>query len=234
MMNFTPYILPVALALVLLILMKLQANAARKALRATEERMAALELQLADREADDGAQSLKQQLANTENNLRAELGKISEEKDLKITQLQEDLRSTLNSFMDATENKLAESDASAKARNEEVIEKVTTLLRQAIRKPEQKNEETPPPPARPAVSPMHEKAKRLARLIVSDIVLYNQQAVEEGVKKGTFEEVMAHEIQEAKKLYESRVPEEIRSKTNYLDEAFAALIERKKKELNIS
>lgn len=232
-MNFTPYILPVALALVLLILMKLQAHGARKALRSAEERIEALEQLLANREADDGTQALKQQLANTENDLRMELGKISEEKDLKITQLQEDLRSTLNSFMEATENKLAESDESAQARNKEVIEKVTTLLRQAIRKPDQ-NKEEKPAPARPAVSPMHEKAKRLARLIVSDIVLYNQEAVEKGVRNGTFEEVMAHEIQEAKKLYESRVPEEIRNKTNYLDEAFAALIERKKTELDIA
>jgi len=314
-MNFAPYFLPVVLALILLILMKLQANASRKALHAAEERVQALEQQLASRETDEGSQDLKQLLVNTENDLREELRKteermqaleqqpasretgegsqdlkqllvntendlreelrkteermqaleqqlasretgegsqdlnrepsetvnsireeivkISEEKDLKIVQLQEDLRSALDSFMRATGKKLEESEAAAKARGEEVIEKVTTLLRQAVRKPEKKKEEEPPP-ARPAVSPMHEKAKRLARLIVSDIVLYNQAAVEEGVKNGTFTDVMAHEIQEAKKLYASRIPEEIRSKTNYLDDAFAALIEQKKRELNIS
>ena len=213
-MNFAPYILPVALTVVLLILMRLQANSAKKAIRIAEEQLHALE----------------QKLASAESDLREEIRKSGEEKDLKITQLHEDLRTALNSFMETTGKKLAESEAVAKTQNEQVIEKVTALLRQTVRKPELKKEE--PVPQQQSVSPMHEKAKRLARLIVSDIVLYNQAAVEDGIRNGNFFEVMSHDIQEARNLYASRVPEEIRQETNYLDEAFNNLIEQKKREIS--
>lgn len=214
MMNIAPYILPVALTVVLLVLMRLQANSAKKATRNVAEQL----------------NTLEQKLASIESGLKEEIRKGSEEKDLKITQLHEDLRSALNSFMETTGRKLAESETAVKAQNEQVIEKVTGLLRQTVRKPEQKSEE--PAPQRPSVSPLHEKAKRLARLIVSDIVLYNQAAVEEGIRNGNFFETMAHDVQEARNLYASRVPEEIRQDTTYLDDAFNDLIDRKKRELS--
>lgn len=216
MVNFAPYIIPVALALVLLILMRLQANSAKKAIRMAEEQLHALELKL----------------ASTERDLKEEIRKNGEEKDFKITQLHEDLRTALNSFMETTGKKLDESEAMAKAQNEQVIEKVTALLRQTVRKPDQSKEG--PIRQQPSVSPMHEKAKRLARLIVSDIVLYNQAAVEESIRNGNFFEVMSQDIQEARNLYISRVPEETRKETNYLDDAFNDLIDRKKRELSIS
>jgi len=213
-MNFAPYILPVALTVVLLILMRVQANSAKKAIRMAEEQLNALE----------------QKLASVESGLKEELRKNGEEKDLKIAQLHEDLRSTLNSFMKTTGRKLAENEAAVKAQNEQVIEKVTGLLRQTVRKPEQKTDE--PAPRRPSGSPLHEKAKRLARLIVSDIVLYNQAVVEESIRNDTFFEAMSHDVQEARNLYASRVPEEIRRDTTYLDDAFNDLIERKKREFS--
>jgi hypothetical protein len=215
-MNFTPYILPVALTIILLILMRLQASSAKKAILLTEERLNALE----------------QKLANAESAIKEEVRKNGEEKDLKIAQLHEDLRASLQSFMEGTGKKLAENEALVKTQNEQVIEKVTALLRQTVRRPEQKKEESVP--QRPAVSQIHEKAKRLARLIVSDIVLYNQDAVEEGIRNNNFFEVMAHDIQEARNLYATRVPNEIRNETTYLDDAFADLIDRKKRELGIS
>ncbi len=216
MMNFAPYILPVALTVVLLILMRLQASSANKTIHKAQEQLHALE----------------QKLASTESDLKEEIRKSGEEKDLKISQLHEELRAALNSFMETTGKKLAESEAAAKTQNEQVIEKVTALLRQTVRKPEQKKEE--PTPQQPSVSPMHEKAKRLARLIVSDIVLYNQAAVEEGIRNDNFFEVMSHDIQEARNLYASRVPEEIRKETSYLDDAFTNLIERKKREGSVT
>jgi len=215
-MNFAPYILPVVLAVILLILLRLQASSAKKATVLTEQRL----------------QTLEQKLTSIETTLREEVRKSGEEKDLKITQLHEDLRTALQSFMEGTGKKLAENEALVKAQNEQVIEKVTTLLRQTVRRPEQKKEETAP--QRPAVSQVHEKAKRLARLIVSDIVLYNQAKVDEGIRNNNFYEVMAHDIQEARNLYATRVPEEIRKETTYLDDAFADLVERKKRELAIA
>jgi hypothetical protein len=213
-MNFAPYILPVALTVVLLVLMRLQANSAKKAIRMAEDQL----------------NTLEQKLASVESGLKEELRKSGEEKDLKIAQLHEDLRSALNSFMETTGRKLAENEASVKAQNELVIEKVTGLLRQTVRKPEQKTDEAVP--QRSSVSPLHEKAKRLARLIVSDIVLYNQAVVEEGIRNDNFFEAMSHDVQEARNLYASRVPEEIRKDTTYLDDAFNDLIERKKREIS--
>lgn len=77
----------------------------------------------------------------------------------------------------------------------------------------------------------HEKAKRLAKLIVSDIALYNPKLVDEGIKKGTFFQVLDKDIKQAHKLYNERVPEHVRSRTDYLKEAFEEFISNRKKHL---
>jgi len=65
-----------------------------------------------------------------------------------------------------------------------------------------------------------EKAKRFARIIVSDIALYNQEAVAEGLKRGTFYDLLRNDITEGRDLYEKRVPAVIKSKKDYYQEAF--------------
>ncbi len=65
-----------------------------------------------------------------------------------------------------------------------------------------------------------EKARRFARIIVSDIALYNQELVIEGIARGTFYELLQNDIQEGRELYEKRVPSAIRSKKDYYQEAF--------------
>ena len=75
----------------------------------------------------------------------------------------------------------------------------------------------------------HEEAKRFARIIISDIALYNQTAIEEGIENGNVEELLKNEIQEAEKLYQERISREIREGTSYLHEALHDLVERKKK-----
>lgn len=89
------------------------------------------------------------------------------------------------------------------------------------------------PPAAAISSEAHEKAKRLARIIVSDIILYNQTKVEEGVKNGSFYSLLEDDIREGRALYERRVPEEIRKNTSFLDTAFEELIAKKKQELKL-
>lgn len=74
-----------------------------------------------------------------------------------------------------------------------------------------------------------EKAKRLARIIVSDIALYNQEAVAEGIRNGTFFELLKEDIEEGRRLYEKRVPEAIRSRRDYYQEAFDNFISAQKK-----
>jgi len=75
------------------------------------------------------------------------------------------------------------------------------------------------------------KARRLARIIVTDIALYNQKKVDEGIRNGTFYELLADDIREGRRLYVERVPEEIRQKTSCLEQAFEEFIARKKREL---
>jgi len=79
----------------------------------------------------------------------------------------------------------------------------------------------------------HQKARRLARLIVSDIALYNQALVQEGVRSGTFFELLQDDVAEGRALYEQRVPLAVRTGTRYLDEAFDDFIQKMHTELNL-
>jgi len=64
-----------------------------------------------------------------------------------------------------------------------------------------------------------DEAKRLARTILSDILLYNQAKVKEGIEKDSLFDVLVEELAEGKKYYESMVDVEIRRATNYFNEA---------------
>jgi len=83
-------------------------------------------------------------------------------------------------------------------------------------------------------SEAHVKARRLARLIVSDIVLYNQELVEEGIRTDSFYTILEADILEGRALYEKRIPDEIRCCTSYLEEAFEAFVMQKKKEAEMT
>jgi predicted Zn finger-like uncharacterized protein len=74
-----------------------------------------------------------------------------------------------------------------------------------------------------------EKARRFVRIIVSDIALYNQETVREGVKNGTFYDLLKEDIEEGRKLYEKRVPDSIRSKKDLYQETIDNFIEAQKK-----
>lgn len=217
MISFGPYILLAAVSLALFVVVWLLARGAKRSLMQLETRLS----------------SLEQKLSTVETALRNDIRKTGEEKDLKISQLRDDLRAALTSFTESTGKKIAESVAAQNSRIEKLAERITLLPRPEAPRPEVKKE-----PERAAAvakeSPVHEKAKRLARLIVSDIVLYNQAAVDEGVKTNRFAELLAHDIREARTLYAQRVPEEIRKGTSYLDEAFTDLISRKKKEFGMT
>jgi hypothetical protein len=91
-----------------------------------------------------------------------------------------------------------------------------------------------PPESKP-VSPepksdltAHDAAKRLARLIISDIALYNQKKIEEGIRSNTFHEKLKEELEEGLKLYRSRTPQEILASTNYFEEALQEFIQKQK------
>lgn len=63
----------------------------------------------------------------------------------------------------------------------------------------------------------HEKAKRLARTILSDISLYNQPKIEKGIKNDNLFELLEEDLQKGLELYRSRVSPEISSHTNYFN-----------------
>jgi len=78
----------------------------------------------------------------------------------------------------------------------------------------------------------HKKARRLARIIVSDIALYNQKKVEEGIKNGSFDELFEEELEDGRLFYNRRVAEQVREGTTYLEDALEDFISQKKTDLN--
>ena len=78
-----------------------------------------------------------------------------------------------------------------------------------------------------------EKALRLARIIVSDIALYNQDRVEEGVRNGTFFVLLEGEINEGRRLFSGRVAADVPHREQMLEHAFNNFIERRRRELKL-
>jgi hypothetical protein len=65
----------------------------------------------------------------------------------------------------------------------------------------------------------NDEAKRLARTILSDILLYNQAKVKEGIEKDSLFDVLSEELTEGRKYYESMVDGALRQSTNFFNEA---------------
>ena len=107
------------------------------------------------------------------------------------------------------------------------------ITRQELKRDEERATTLPMAPLEPEFPEAQTKARRLARIIVSDIALYNQAKVEEGVMNGTFYELLADDIAEGRALYIRRVSEEIRKNSLYLEDGFAELIAKKKMELGL-
>ena len=67
----------------------------------------------------------------------------------------------------------------------------------------------------PVIDKDENAAKRVARAIVSDIVIYNKAKIEEGLKSDTLFEVLKETIDEGRTLYQSRVSPELFRKNFY-------------------
>jgi predicted Zn finger-like uncharacterized protein len=88
----------------------------------------------------------------------------------------------------------------------------------------------PPAPARPAAPPARPapaepeqaaeiaRAERLARIIVSDIVLYNPERFEAAIRSGDVVAAMAAELEEGRAHFRERIPERIRERKDFLGE----------------
>ncbi|RME41377.1 MAG: hypothetical protein D6794_00740 [Deltaproteobacteria bacterium] len=64
-----------------------------------------------------------------------------------------------------------------------------------------------------------ELAFRLARAIVSDIALYNQDKVEEGIKNDNIFELLEEELQEGREHFHSKVSPDLAERDHLYDRA---------------
>ncbi|HCF59954.1 MAG TPA: hypothetical protein DFS52_18420 [Myxococcales bacterium] len=72
------------------------------------------------------------------------------------------------------------------------------------------------------------KAIRLARAIASDISLYNEAKIVQGIEHDNLFTILQDEIQEGRDLYRSRVSAEVFQTTNYFDRAIVDIVVAKK------
>ena len=96
----------------------------------------------------------------------------------------------------------------------------------------------PPPEPRPAAKrpkaasdpdPAIAAAERLSRIIVSDIILYNEDRFDQAAQQGDVQAALADDLVEAKKLFEQRIPAEIRAKRDFLGIELEAQAEKRRR-----
>ncbi|HPW56246.1 MAG: hypothetical protein KA072_02690 [Thermoanaerobaculaceae bacterium] len=83
----------------------------------------------------------------------------------------------------------------------------------------------PPPPERtPEEQKRHDEAKRFARLLVSEIRLYNEQAVQEGKRTRDIYRRLREDIDRSREMYEQRVTADIRAQSTYFQDELVRLL----------
>jgi hypothetical protein len=74
------------------------------------------------------------------------------------------------------------------------------------------------PLARAEGDERREEARRFAKLLVSEIKLYNERAVQEGREQGNLYERLKEDIDRSRQMYDERIPEDVRSNTDFFYE----------------
>ena len=69
-----------------------------------------------------------------------------------------------------------------------------------------------------------DRAKRLARAILSDVLLYHAETVREGIEADDLFDRLADEIEEARLYFESRVEAEVARETNAWNRALVDVL----------
>ena len=69
-----------------------------------------------------------------------------------------------------------------------------------------------------------DKARRLARTIVSDIALYNREEIRKGIQNDNVFDLLAVEIERGKKLYLSRVSPEVQKQKDFYNQAIVDIL----------
>jgi hypothetical protein len=66
--------------------------------------------------------------------------------------------------------------------------------------------------------PLHEEARRLARLLISEIKLYNEEQVEEGRRNKDLYHRLREDIDRSRQIYEERVHESVKATVDYFQQ----------------
>jgi len=82
-----------------------------------------------------------------------------------------------------------------------------------------------PPVRQPIDKP--ERARQLARAIASDLSLYHEDKIHEGIENDTLFDVMSSEIEEGRELFKTRVTDDI-FKLNIYDRALIDVLIKNK------
>ena len=69
-----------------------------------------------------------------------------------------------------------------------------------------------------------QEARRLARVILSDISLYNPEKIQEGIENDSLFDSLEEELEEGRELYESKVHPDLLASTNYFDLAIVDVL----------
>lgn len=77
----------------------------------------------------------------------------------------------------------------------------------------------------------HEEARRLARLILSDIIIYNTAKVDQGIRDGSFFDLLEREITEGRQYFDSRVEMRVRQNSEIFNETLQQFVLMKREEL---
>ena len=77
----------------------------------------------------------------------------------------------------------------------------------------------------------YDEARRLARLILSDIIIYHVSKVEQGIRDNNFFELLREEIEEGRQYYDSRVPLRVRRDSEIYTETLQQFVDMKREEL---
>jgi len=73
-------------------------------------------------------------------------------------------------------------------------------------------------------SAQHDEARRLARLLVTEIKLYNEGALEDGLRNGNILQALHDDIQRSRLIYEERTSDEVRSDGDYFRDELVRIL----------
>jgi predicted Zn finger-like uncharacterized protein len=75
----------------------------------------------------------------------------------------------------------------------------------------------------------HARARRLAKALASDLVLYNKARVEQGLREGNIAQILGPEIRRSWEYYCQQIPKHIVENTDYFKEQLNTIVGRGKK-----